>query len=124
MIACPLALYIALGPDEDVRELADRSFFVPTLSVTGDRGKTVFAEKCAECHGSHGEGSDHGPPLLHPMYGRESHPDAAFRRAVMRGVEAYRWPFGDMPVSHDMNQEDIDSTLTFVREMQEANGIR
>lgn len=36
------------------------------LAAQIERGKTLYTDKCAGCHGAGGEGSDKGPPVVGP----------------------------------------------------------
>jgi hypothetical protein len=60
-------------------------------------GQSLYREKCGSCHGTWGDGSDKGPPLMHKLYVPSHHGDKSFYRAAMQGVQAHHWPFGDMP---------------------------
>ncbi|RLA39089.1 MAG: cytochrome c, partial [Gammaproteobacteria bacterium] len=60
-------------------------------------GVRNFQTFCSECHGEWAEGSDKGPPLLHPYYKSSHHSDDAFYRAASQGVTAHHWRFGNMP---------------------------
>lgn len=82
-------------------------------------------KNCAACHGQWAEGvADKGPPLVHPYYRPDHHPDAAFYRAAMQGVKAHHWPFGDMPPVPGITSQDVTSILEFLRWWQEQNGMK
>ena len=44
--------------------------------------------------------------------------------AVQRGARQHHWNFGDMPPQPQVTPEEIRAIIRFVREVQEANGIR
>ena len=91
------------------------------LSV--ERGRVAFAEEGAACHGRLAEGTERGPNLIHPDYGRRVRSDAQLRRAVREGMPA-RLGYGAMPPSPDVSARRLERMITFVRELQRANGIR
>jgi hypothetical protein len=96
---------------------------VPVLSVSAQRGYRAFERNCAQCHGTQASGSDKGPPLVHRIYEPSHHGDAAIRRAVRLGVQPHHWRFGSMP-KVDTSDRELNSIITYIRELQRANGIR
>ncbi len=96
---------------------------VPQLSKQALRGKNDFDENCAQCHGDNGSGSDNGPPLVHDIYNPGHHADAAFRIAAIRGVQRHHWGFGNMPPQPQVSDPQMDGIISYVRELQMANGI-
>lgn len=67
------------------------------------RGKTLYAEKCADCHGESGQGTDEGPPT----WGPQSYNDGA---GLTRNEKLAAWlkvamPLGDPSLSE---QEALD----------------
>ena len=68
----------------------------------------IFREKCSACHGKWAEGTaDKGPPLVHPYYEPSHHDDDSFFRAVLSGVTAHHWHFGNMPPVEGITEKDI-----------------
>lgn len=61
------------------------------------QGKALYNKNCAKCHGVNGAGTDKGPPFLNKIYQSSHHSDMSFHMAVMNGVRAHHWPFGNMP---------------------------
>jgi mono/diheme cytochrome c family protein len=96
---------------------------VPELSSEAERGRQAFAEDCSACHGAVAEGSDLGPPLVHPIYRPAHHADFAFVRVIAQGVRAHHWGFGDMPPTPSVSSEAVPEIIAYVRELQRANGI-
>lgn len=96
---------------------------VPNLSQDAKRGQKVFAENCATCHGENASGTDQGPPLIHNIYNPGHHADASFFLAVKRGVRSHHWPYGDMPPQPHVKERQVANIITYVRELQTANGI-
>ena len=97
---------------------------VPTLSAEARAGEAAFNENCVACHGRNGAGTEQGPPLIHDIYNPGHHADMAFHLAVQRGVPQHHWPFGNMPAQPQVSREDVDKIITYVREVQAANGIQ
>jgi len=96
---------------------------VPTLSSEAKLGETVFSENCSACHGKNAAGSDQGPPLVHITYNPGHHADGAFYSAAKSGVRQHHWRFGNMPAQPNVTPSDIKMIVTYVRELQRANGI-
>lgn len=95
-----------------------------TLSGPSYFGLMAFEKNCASCHGTNGAGgTGEGPPLIHPIYEPNHHPDAAFQRAAMTGVQSHHWNFGDMAPVDGIDAKTVALITTFIREVQRANGI-
>jgi len=87
-------------------------------------GKRAFDAVCSDCHGKDASGRNGiGPPLVHKIYEPSHHSDAAFLRAVQNGVRAHHWRFGNMPKLQGVTDGDIKGIISYVRELQRANGI-
>jgi mono/diheme cytochrome c family protein len=99
------------------------SVTVPRLSEMAQNGQVVFNANCASCHGRNAAGGDKGPPLIHRIYESGHHGDGAFELAVLRGVRAHHWPFGDMPPQPGITPSQVRAIIAFIRETQNANGI-
>lgn len=108
----------APAPDPD-------SVIVPkTLSAPSYFGQLAFEKSCASCHGKNGAGGTrNGPPLVHPIYEPGHHPDGAFLRAATAGVRSHHWDFGDMPPVEGVTEETVGLIVSYIRELQRANGI-
>ena len=95
-----------------------------TLSPEGTMGKRAFDAVCADCHGENAAGKmGIAPPLIHKIYEPSHHGDMAFQMAAANGVRAHHWKFGDMPSQPGVTRADVTSIITYVREVQRANGI-
>lgn len=100
------------------------SVTVPALSQTAQAGKAAYDARCAECHGVNAAGQDGiAPPLVHKIYEPGHHGDISFQLAARNGVRAHHWPFGDMPPVEQIGDAEIATIITYVRELQAANGI-
>jgi cytochrome c len=96
---------------------------VPELSAVAVVGRKAFDESCASCHGTHGSGTDQGPPLIHDIYNPGHHADSAFYAAAKRGVRQHHWRYGSMPAQPQLTDSQMSAIIRYVRELQRANGI-
>jgi mono/diheme cytochrome c family protein len=97
---------------------------MPELVGAERVGQTVFASRCADCHGRDAGGIEGaGPPLIHKIYEPSHHGDMSFVLAATRGVRAHHWRFGDMPPVEGVTQAEIEAVIAFIRKVQRANGI-
>jgi mono/diheme cytochrome c family protein len=86
-------------------------------------GEEVFQANCATCHGDELQGTFVGPPFLNDIYAPEHHPDDAFRQAVANGVHPHHWDFAGMPPIPGLSDDDVEAVISYVRSVQEENGI-
>ncbi|MEC9454321.1 MAG: cytochrome c [Pseudomonadota bacterium] len=96
---------------------------LPELSPEAQTGGQLFIQNCARCHGMVGGGTNNGPPLIHKIYEPNHHGDFAFLRAARYGAKAHHWRFGNMPPQPQVTEAEVQTIITFVREVQRANGI-
>ncbi len=96
---------------------------VPTLTTAAKAGEPVFNKNCSQCHGRNAAGTKQGPTLIHKYYEPNHHGDGAFYRAAAKGVQAHHWRFGNMPPVKTVKRDDVSKIITYVRELQRANGI-
>lgn len=101
-------------------------FHLPPEGFVADpiKGKTLFAKNCMKCHGTSGQGSNQGPPLVHSIYNPSHHADMAFNLAVKNGVRSHHWKFGDMQPLPNVTPESIGHITSYVREIQRSAGIK
>ena len=140
LIAITIAAVLAVGfwltgpSGRDVEPKADSSSrtgmamvdvkLPETLSANAEIGKMAYDAKCAVCHGANAVGQDGvAPPLVHKIYEPSHHGDAAFLIAAKNGVRAHHWRFGNMPPVEGVTDGDVKMIVTYVRELQRANGI-
>lgn len=95
------------------------------LSAQAQQGEVYYTAACASCHGTDAAGQEGiAPPLVHRIYEPSHHGDMAFVLAARNGVRAHHWPFGNMPrVEQPLTDGEIAAIITYVRELQRANGI-
>jgi len=97
---------------------------VPDLSEKAEKGQIAFDSHCAACHGGNAAGSKKGPPLIHKIYNPGHHGDNSFVIAARQGVRQHHWRFGNMPALPQVSHADLIGIITYIRELQTANGIR
>ena len=86
-------------------------------------GESVFVANCAVCHGTVGEGTQTGPPLVHMIYNPNHHPDFSFHNAVNNGVPQHHWVFGDMAPRPGLSEGDVNNIICYIRQLQVNEGI-
>lgn len=95
------------------------------FSSAGQIGQTTYNVKCVACHGPNGVGQNGvAPPLIHKIYEPSHHGDESFQRAAALGVRSHHWSFGDMPAVEGLTRGDVANVITYIREIQRANGIK
>ncbi|MDH3763970.1 MAG: cytochrome c [Gammaproteobacteria bacterium] len=87
------------------------------------KGQILFEKYCSGCHGLQLDGSDQGPPLIHPFYKPSHHGDKSFYRAVLQGVRQHHWNFGDMKPVEGMTRGKMDSVVPFIRYYQQQKKL-
>ncbi|MDH3389242.1 MAG: cytochrome c [Gammaproteobacteria bacterium] len=87
------------------------------------KGQLLYEKYCSSCHGLQLNGSDKGPPLIHPFYKPSHHGDKSFYRAVLQGVKQHHWNFGDMPAVAGMTPKKMDSLVPYVRYYQQQKNL-
>lgn len=108
------AALAACGSDGDSR--------VDELATDAD-GATVYAARCASCHGDDLRGTDRGPSQLSIVYEPGHHDDVSYRAAIRNGVRQHHWPFGDMPPVEDITDAQIEEVIGFIRGEQRRLGF-
>jgi len=104
-------------------ENATIKVIVPKLSAQAIQGEQTYERVCLKCHGKNVAGSNNGPPLVDPFYRPSHHSDGAFINAITGGVRQHHWKFGPMPPQPQVKQEEITDLITYIREIQRANGV-
>ncbi len=100
-----------------------KSIIIPDFTQSALAGEIAFNGSCAVCHGTNAVGTEQGPPLIHKFYGPRRHADYAFVIAAKSGVRAHHWRFGNMPPVEGITDDKIQLIITYIREIQAANGI-
>ena len=115
-----VAVFILAGVDSQAAQGAPEEQAVP-LELR--EGEGLFKLNCLRCHGARGAGTDQGPPLVHKVYEPGHHSDMTFYLAVLRGVRAHHWRFGDMPKIEGLKEKEVGSIILYVRWLQRLAGI-
>jgi mono/diheme cytochrome c family protein len=87
------------------------------------KGEALFQADCAACHGQEAMGTDHGPPLVHPIYQPDHHSDASFHLAIRNGARSHHWMYGNMPPVQGVTDEDATRIVAYIRWLQHTAGI-
>ena len=93
------------------------------LSEKGIAGEGLFNANCAACHGPGASGTDQGPTFISGIYHPGHHADFSFVSAMRNGVRAHHWRFGDMPPVPGLSDQDVETIICYVREVQRQNGL-
>jgi mono/diheme cytochrome c family protein len=99
------------------------SIIVPELTAAAKTGETYFNAKCVACHGTNAAGTQNGPTFISKIYRGGHHADEAFQRAAKLGVQSHHWDFGNMPPVANITRAEVAKIVTYIREIQVANGI-
>lgn len=110
-----LALLFVMMPAVSIPALAAEDIDIPFNLA---RGQLLYEKYCSSCHGLQLEGTDRGPPLLHPFYKPSHHGDQSFYRAALQGVRQHHWNFGDMPPVSGMTRGKMDRVVPYLRYYQ------
>ena len=108
------------GASAEFAETVRQATIPPTLAA----GEAAFESNCQSCHGERGLGTDKGPPLVNLIYEPSHHADIAFFIAAQRGVRAHHWNFGDMPPQPQVEREEVEAIVAYIRFLQDQVGIR
>ena len=87
------------------------------------RGEELFTANCATCHGPDLRGTFVGPPLLHEIYAPDQLTDDDIRAAVANGVTPKNWSFSGMPAFPELERDDLEALIAYLRSSQRAAGL-
>ncbi len=93
------------------------------LMPNSAKGKRLYEQNCAVCHGLDLKGSETGPPMLHRIYEPSHHGDASFQMAVKFGTRAHHWKFGDMKPVQGVTPDEVAHITAYIRQRQRQAGI-
>lgn len=115
----------APGPEATSSGGAIVTVEIPPIEGNAVIGQRIFETACAACHGINAVGIEgSAPPLVHVIYEPSHHGDEAFQRAIVNGVRSHHWRFGNMPPVEGLTRGDVTMIVTYIRELQRANGIQ
>jgi mono/diheme cytochrome c family protein len=115
IVAFGLAASACTG--DDVESVA-----VVELPANAD-GATIYAARCASCHGADLRGTDKGPSQLSIVYEPSHHGDDAYRSAIHNGAPQHHWDFGNMPAIENITDDQIEALISFIRTEQQQQGF-
>jgi len=84
----------------------------PARSSSHAEGKRLFESRCATCHGLDGRGGEHAPNVVDEPRVRELTDQALFE-VIHHGV-----PQRGMPGFSDLDKEDTDELVSYLRSLQ------
>lgn len=87
------------------------------------KGDELYQANCSSCHGTDLRGTNKGPSHLSIVYEPGHHGDDAFRSAIANGAMQHHWPFGDMPPVPGLSSTEVDAIITYVRAVQDREGL-
>lgn len=87
------------------------------------RGQILFEKYCSSCHGVKLDGTEKGPPLIHPFYKPSHHGDKSFYVAALKGSKQHHWEFGDMLPVAGITPKKMDAIVPYVRYYQKQKNL-
>jgi len=123
IIGLVLVATAAIGYSKQTLVAENTSAWPPNVPFVYSMGMQKFQQNCTPCHGKWGDGTNQGPPLMHPFYKPSHHADAMFYRAALKGVQAHHWKFGNMPPVKGITRKDLDIIIPYIRWLQKTKGI-
>ena len=87
------------------------------------KGQLLYEKYCGSCHGAELDGTEKGPPLVHPFYKPSHHGDQSFYRAALEGVRQHHWNFGDMERVEGITPGKMDRIVPYVRYYQQQKKL-
>ncbi|MHB9841057.1 c-type cytochrome [Paraburkholderia terrae] len=121
-----MAVYLKTLPDNDPgRKTGPSATVKPAVFENGQR---IYMQKCATCHGEHGEGHlQHYPPLAH---NQSIEMDSAVNpiRIVLNGgfppgTRRNPEPYGMPPFAQELNDADLAAVVTYIRTAWGNHGL-
>lgn len=117
VVVAAVVVFVGLSAGEPAATATERD---PVLVA---EGADLYQANCAECHGVDLMGTETGPPFLNLIYAPNHHGDESFQRAVVGGVVAHHWGFGNMEPVDGLSRDDVAAIIEFVRSEQEEAGV-
>ena len=115
-----LFVFFVLMPVSAIPALSAEEIEIPFHLA---KGQLLYEKYCSSCHGLQLNGSDKGPPLIHPFYKPSHHNDKSFYRAALKGVKQHHWNFGDMPPVAGMTPGKMDRVVPYLRYYQRQKAL-
>jgi alcohol dehydrogenase (cytochrome c) len=89
-------------------------FATTAAAQTPDPGRTVYASRCAGCHGSNGGGGELGPSIVARVPART---DEELTTVIRQGL-----PTAGMPASAGLGDDDMGGLIRFLRTLRPRQG--
>ncbi len=89
-------------------------FATSAAAQTPDPGRTVFATRCAGCHGSNGGGGELGPSIVSRVPART---DEELTTVIRQGL-----PTAGMPASPGLSDTEVRDVIGFMRTLRPQEG--
>jgi alcohol dehydrogenase (cytochrome c) len=86
----------------------------PSAAQSNDPGRLVYANRCASCHGSNGNGGELGPSIVMRVPART---DDELRSVVQQGL-----PTAGMPAFANLTEAELRDLITFLRTLRPREG--
>ena len=115
-----MAVYLKSLADRSVPDRSQPSTTAAESSLLLRLGQTIYADKCASCHGAQGEGK---PPHYPPLAGNQSIEMASAVNPIRMvlnggyppGTAANPMPHGMPPFAQSLSDDEIAAVVTYIR---------
>ena len=115
-----MAVYLKSLADRSVPDRSQPSTTAAEGSLLLRLGQTIYADKCASCHGAKGEGK---PPHYPPLAGNQSIEMASAVNPIRMvlnggyppGTAANPMPHGMPPFAQSLSDDEIAAVVTYIR---------
>ena len=115
-----MAVYLKSLADRSVPDRSQPSTTAAEGSLLLRLGQTIYADKCASCHGAQGEGK---PPHYPPLAGNQSIEMASAVNPIRMvlnggyppGTAANPMPHGMPPFAQSLSDDEIAAVVTYIR---------
>lgn len=115
-----MAIYLKSLGDHATPDNSPPSTTAPESSLLLTLGQTVYADKCASCHGAKGLGK---PPHYPPLAGNQSIQMASAVNPIRMvlnggfppGTKGNPMPFGMPPFAQSLSDDEVAAVVTYIR---------
>lgn len=101
-------------PPEELQKYAASQF----LSEPALAGQLAFENKCSDCHGSNGGGSENAPSLLDRSYAADFRNVEVFHSSVVRDIPEHIAVLGDPGAKGALDFNKREFLAKYLREMR------
>jgi len=115
-----MAVYLKSLGDHDTPDNSPPSTTAPESSLLLTLGQSVYADKCASCHGVQGKGM---PPHYPPLAGNQSIQMASAVNPIRMvlnggyppGTAGNPMPYGMPPFAQSLSDDEVAAVVTYIR---------